>query len=351
MPSADERRASRCRGYTYSESYTEIEVLIPIPTGTKRSQLSITLHDEASGANLWRAEIETAGGEERHVPQARLSVRPAFWPEPLLDGILRGPVDARDSLYQLTASNGGDAWDCVQVSLRKAPQAEGWWGGVVEGDSTVDDGSDSHMNASFHDEDAARLVQRMSTSMDSAAVLCQCAQICVRLADAGRSNELIVTKALAQLAMVMRAHSTVPELQAAGCAVLARAPVTSDDASASIDTVYDSQLLAAVMSAILRHPANTLIQLHGARALLHVSGGEARMRNALLAAEGAALLATMLQQPAPACDAACEALRRLMRSGPKASAALINQGVASTLITTGKLCKALLTCTVLVCLL
>ena len=48
--------SGRCRTYSWSETETEVEVSVPVPTGTRRNQLSITLHDEASGANLWRAE-------------------------------------------------------------------------------------------------------------------------------------------------------------------------------------------------------------------------------------------------------------------------------------------------------
>ena len=134
--------------YTYTETPTDLELRVPLPTGTRRNQLSITLHDEASGSNLWRAEIETAGGEERHVPRARLRVRPAFWPEPLLDGVLRGSVDARESSYQLSASGGGDMWDCLVVSLRKAPGAEGLWNGVVEGDDAASGGVERRIKAS-----------------------------------------------------------------------------------------------------------------------------------------------------------------------------------------------------------
>ena len=130
--------------YTFNETEADLELHIPLPTGTRRNQLSITLHDEASGANLWRAEIETAGGEERHAPRARLRVVPSFWPEPLLDGVLRGAVDARESSYQLTASGGGDAWDSLVVTFRKAPDAEGLWHGVVEGDDAHFAGEDGH---------------------------------------------------------------------------------------------------------------------------------------------------------------------------------------------------------------
>ena len=65
MPEEAATQNGRCRGYTWSESAHEVEVRVPLPVGTKRNQLSITLHDDASGVNLWRTEIETAGGKER----------------------------------------------------------------------------------------------------------------------------------------------------------------------------------------------------------------------------------------------------------------------------------------------
>ena len=136
MPEQPAARHGKTAHYSWVESPYQLEVRVPLPVGTKRTQLSIALRDEASGATLWRNEIETAGGEERdrHVERARLRVHPAFWPEPLIDGHLRGALDAVESSYELVATGGGDAWDCLVVSLRKAEEAVGWWGGVVLGD-------------------------------------------------------------------------------------------------------------------------------------------------------------------------------------------------------------------------
>ena len=75
---------------------------------------------------------------------------------------------------------------------------------------------------------AARLVQRMAASADDAAKQRRCAQACATLADTGGAAALLAAKALAQLAIAMRAHSGQPELQACGCAVLARMPLAPD---------------------------------------------------------------------------------------------------------------------------
>ena len=68
------------------------------------------------------------------------------------------------------------------------------------------------------------------------------------------------------------------------------------DYLASIDAVLRSQLLGAVVSAVLRHPTSALVQLHAARALLAMVHGGDACAAATLKAEGAALLASMLQQ-------------------------------------------------------
>ena len=91
------------------------------PLGTKRNQVSIALLDDDSGTNLWRAEVETAGGgKEQAIALAPPRVAPVFWPEPLVDGLLMGAIDARESSYELVASDGGNAWDSLHVSIRKA---------------------------------------------------------------------------------------------------------------------------------------------------------------------------------------------------------------------------------------
>ena len=332
--------SGRCLTYSWSETETEIEIRVPLPTGTRRNQLSITLHDEASGANLWRAEIETAGGAERHAERARLRVRPSFWPEPLIDGVLRGSVDARESLYQLTASGGGDAWDCLLVGLRKAPATEGtMWGGVLEGDvpATAQRGAD---DASANDElsnlgdagSAARLVQRMAASVDDPDRQKRCAQACASLADTGRSAELLAAKALAQLAIGMRAHPSQVDVQAYGCAVLARMEISPDAPLATCDAVMDSFIAGGNRRDLAPSRLAARTAPRRARPLTIANGGE-RFIQALIASEGVSLLAGLLQQPAPACDASCAALDVIGRSGSKGKHALVNQGAAASLFT------------------
>ena len=317
-----------------------MEVRLPLPIGTKRNQLDIKLRDDASGANLWRTEIETAGGRVRGVERAILRVCPAFWPEPLIEGVLRGAIDPGNSTYQLSATAGGDAWDALLVTLAKAAEAEGWWGGVVEGDAHEEETYVSSTGGLGDDDgdeellrnDAARLVQRMATAVDDGALQLRCARACATLADAGRSAELLAAKAHAQLSMAMRRHTTLAELQAAGCAVFARAPVGPTASTASVDAVLASDLLGACVAALLRHTTSALVQLHGSRALLRASSGNERCASALLRAEGAALLGAMLQQPAPTCDAACAALAFFARMGQKGQQALVVQGAAPALL-------------------
>ena len=312
------------RAYTWEENESEVEVRVTLPTGTRRNQLSITLIDEATGANLWRTEIETEGGAQRHTQRARLAVRPSFWPDALLDGVLRGPVDARESSYELVASEGGEAWDCLLVTIRKAPDTQGSWGGVLEEDAAEDTSAEE-------DASAARLCQLMAVSIDDAAVQRRCAEACARLADSGRVSELLAAKALAQLATSMRAHPHETGLQAAGCAVLARAPITPDAPPAVREAVLGSQLINAAVAAILRHPASAPVQLHGVRALLTVATGGAPFLAALAASESISVLSSMLERPPPVCDAACAALGAIGRAGPKGAAALVEQGAAAAL--------------------
>ena len=88
----DERHGKTER-YSWRETLSELEVRVHLPLGTKRNQLQIVLLDAATQSNLWLTEIETAGGEARVAERALLRVRPLFWSEPLLEGVLRGGED------------------------------------------------------------------------------------------------------------------------------------------------------------------------------------------------------------------------------------------------------------------
>lgn len=98
--------------YSWSETPSFVEVHVRLPTGTKRSQLKVSLRD--GDREAWRNEIETAGGEDRPADHARLLVQPAFWPQPLLDGTLRGAVHLKECSFQVdeedseTGSGGKD---------------------------------------------------------------------------------------------------------------------------------------------------------------------------------------------------------------------------------------------------
>ena len=124
-------------------------------------------------------------------------------------------------------------------------------------------------------------------------------------------------------------------LQAAGCALLARSPMSVDAPTGTTEAVLTSQLLGAALSAVLRHPVSPLVQLHGAHAMLNTARGGDALATALLKGEGGALLAAaaMLQQQR-CCSSLrqCAALGSLARLGPKAVAALVHKGAAAALI-------------------
>lgn len=341
---AADSRHGEARTYSWRETPVEIEVRVPLPVGTKRSQLSITLHDEASGANLWRTEIETAGGRDEFAERAVIRVQPAFWPEPLLAGVLTGSVDPHQSSYELTSTSGndgGDAWDCLQLVLRKAEGSGGWWGRVVE-DELAHDGSVAAAQAAAAaaagralPSGAAELVQLMASAPDDGSLQLACASACAALADAGGMTELLAAKALSQLSASMRAHLDAPELQAAGCAVLARAPLASCSAAVA-RTVSESRLIPAATGAMLRWPAHPLVQLDGARALLTVAAGGEAFHSQLVEAQAVPLLCSCMvascASSRPVCDVACEALGWLARGGRKTQLAMLQQGAPASLL-------------------
>ena len=280
--------------YTWRETLGEVEIIVPLPVNTKRAELQVVLLDAATGENLWRTQIETQGGEERFAEGATLRVWPTFWPEPAIEGVLRGSVDAEASSYQMVASSGG-AWDSLLISLRKAKAAEVWWGGVVRGEAAPGGASE---RATPPGGDAASFVMRMAADVRSAAAQEAGALGCVALALDGRAAELVGAKALAQVATAMEAHPEAAELQRAGCALLAAAPM--DVNAATTAAVVTSRLLAACVGALWRAPADERLQLQGARALLNFLSGGDDCRRAVLEAEGVALLAgARAQRPPP----------------------------------------------------
>ena len=50
-------------GYAWRETPSDLEVRVPVPPGTKRSELNVALEDH-HGRNVWRNEHETSGGAE-----------------------------------------------------------------------------------------------------------------------------------------------------------------------------------------------------------------------------------------------------------------------------------------------
>ena len=121
MGSADGARAGRAAGYAWRETPSDLEVRVPVPPGTKRSELNVALEDH-HGRNVWRNEHETSGGAEVST-RPRLRVRPVFWPAPLLDGELVGRVKLAECSFEMDG-------DSLLVSLKKAA-GEGWWDGVL----------------------------------------------------------------------------------------------------------------------------------------------------------------------------------------------------------------------------
>ena len=202
------------RGSVASHSWVEtpetVEVRIKLPIGTKRSQLRISLRD--GDREAWRNEIETAGGEDLPAEHARLTVQPAFWPEPLLDGTLRGAVLLKECSFQMEDDGvaGADGAPALRethlvVVLRKrspAGHAEArdengshgtvWWGGVLDAASPKQPLAAPPASRSSRcgsggmgesaSAEAAVLVQRMAVRPGDVDTQRQCARGCASLA-------------------------------------------------------------------------------------------------------------------------------------------------------------------------
>ncbi|KAL1529832.1 hypothetical protein AB1Y20_000764 [Prymnesium parvum] len=310
--------------YSWRETSTELELSVPLPLNTKRSQLQVTLLDAASGENLWATRIETAGGAPRLAENAVLRVRPMFLPEAVVDGVLRGVVDVEASSYEMVSTTGGGAWDGLVITLRK-PAGGGWWEGVVKGE-----GGGGGGGASARAADPASLVLRMMAHAQSAAVQVECALGCVAQAAEGKAAELVSAKALAQVATAMAQHPEERLLQLAGCALLAAAPMSTNGATTA--AVVESRLLGACVKAMWRTPNDEALHVQGARALLRFVEGGKECVAEVVAAEGVSLATGMLRLPSPARDLACEVLRRLATSGRPCQLALVQQGGAASLL-------------------
>lgn len=207
--------------YTWRENISEMEIRVKLPTGTKRSELQIALLDPIDGSNLWRTQVETEGGQRRYPEGAILRVRPVFWPEPVIEGVLRGSVDPMESTYEMVATAGGEAWDSLLILLRKAKGSEGLWSGVVK-ETPQKAAAASDISAGM---DAAGIVMRMAANVDSAKVQEECALACCALGVSGKVTELLGARALPQVALAMQKHGRLANLQRAGCALLAAAPI------------------------------------------------------------------------------------------------------------------------------
>lgn len=322
--------ASAAERYTWQETLREVTIRVPLPLGTKRSQLQIVLLDAATGANLFLAEVETAGGKERVAERALLRVRPVFWPEPLFEGVLCGAVDPGESSYEMEASGGGDTWDSLVVSLRKARGAECMWGSVVLADvSGAAPLAHAVASGASDADEAAAAVMKLGAAGGASAKEA-CALRCVQLASHGAVAEVVEAKALPQVAVAMAAHPDATTLLAAGCALLAAVPFPANEATTA--AVLGSGLPVEALAAVRRHPTVGPLQLQGARAIASLANGGAECQAALLASGGVRALASMLASPPPTRDLACEALRTLARGGHKARAAVVAQGAAATLV-------------------
>ena len=86
-------------------------------------------------------------------------------------------------------------------------------------------------------------------------------------------------------------------------------------ARADVDEVVRAQLIEEALAAPLRHPADRLVQLHAARALLRAARAGEPISGALLASEAVSVCVGLLQQPSPCREIACAALDALCSGG------------------------------------
>jgi hypothetical protein len=202
-----------------TETDIEVDALIRLPAGTKRSELHISLED-ATGTNLWRNEWSeyTAGGEVRAVMGARLRVQPVSWTTPLLAGTLRGSVDPRECSFAVSVAASGES--CLHVSLAKG--AAGMWGGVLL--DVLDAPDPKRGSAEAAGPTEQELLETMALHLTELHVQLRCVWRCCDLARRGEAIALVTT-ALPQVAEAMRQHAGSAAMQLAGSAVLASLPL------------------------------------------------------------------------------------------------------------------------------
>jgi len=289
--------------YSWSETPGSVEIRVRLPSGTKRSQVKLSLRD--GDREAWRNEIETAGGKDLPAYHARLLVQPAFWPQPLFDGVLRGAVQLRECSFQMEdehvvpASRAGGGGTALVIVLTKARANDGatergveewgaggdWWGGVLaNGDATASRPPDaepigalsaaSRTAPSTEDRarssaEAAAHVQQMAGRPADIAVQLLGTRACAALArQEGGVQALVTSKAVGQVADAMRRHGSDYGLQAAGVAVLARIDPTTNEACSI--SLLSSALLGAAAEAARRWPQDEHIQVATSHACVYM---------------------------------------------------------------------------------
>lgn len=269
-------------------------------------------------------------------------------------------MELRECSFQLVCHRcdltGGDGWDGLQVTLRKADA--GTWGAAFLGEEALQTScaADGALAAVATEElmSLGNLLQRMTAATADGTVLASDADYlvadCVHAMLAFSAHELLAAKALPQVALAMRGHPEAKALQAAGCALLATVPPLTNRA-VSLE-LKESQLLRAATMAALQEGADLLTRARCIEALLGfaraaaveaASGGTsgpdfvgiAECIEELLTEEtcGIKLLILVIQtDPPPLCELACEALRLLAASGERRLVhALHRQGALSAL--------------------
>ena len=319
----------------FSETSTEVEYRVRVPTGTRRVEIAFALLD-STGSNLWRNEWSdyAAGGEARSIAGATLRVQPTFWSTPLLEGVLKGSVDPRECTFEVAASEGGETF--VHISLAKSEPSA--WGALLLDAPDALSGRETPSRAATT---AQELVETMALQLSELPAQLQCARRCCELARrSGGAMQLVAAKALPQVAEAMRQHASSAEMQALGCAVLAALPIGLN--ALCQQAVHDSRLLSEAVAALGErgHASHGATRLHGVQALLAFAQAGGGAIDALVAADAVAPLAAALcaeGEPAPSFpppptrELALEALSLLARGNAAAQRAVARHGARALL--------------------
>jgi hypothetical protein len=366
-PMADARQGQNAL-YSWAETLTSVDLRVHLPSGTKRSQVKISLR--AGEREAWRNQIETVGGAEMPALHPQLFVQPAFWPRPLIDGRLRGAVYLKGCSFQMEDTEGegrdndhsGGA-DLVIVLAKAHPSASDggewaedgvWWGGVFLEDESAParEGGVAELRQGSAQEraaehasaevtkpcwltEAAATAQRMAGCLSDAEEQRVGTRACVALARRqGGVAALVAAKAVGLVADAMRRHRTDYDLQVAGVTLLSYIDPSTNEACAL--SLLEAALLEAAADAARHWPSDERLLLHATRAMLMFTTAGDACVNALLGAGGVGILANGLSSAPIVRELCCAALRRLACLGSRrVTVALVKEGAASVLLAHG----------------